>query len=318
MTAYADLQTALATINTVVQKATVDLFSNPQAGVFLRFTEKMTSGSDLNQLVQPGAGPKMRQWTGAKQFKTFRAYAQTHQTVPFEASMRLTRREVQYDKSGMVGKKISNFLSDQIDAYDRISFAQLIATPTGLDGVALFSASHPWATEAGGTQGNTGTTAMSLAAVTATRNAGMALTYENGEYMGINYDTIMCGPALTQRAREIAEANDRVLKIDASGAEATASVVTSSTMQNMWQGAFTVVENPRLVGTYANYWYMIDSTFAGGQRPLILIESDSMHVTAMDQPTSDNAFFREEYLCSVTADLIVAPFAWMSIYRHVV
>jgi len=316
MTVYADLQTALATINTTVQKASADLFQNPQEGVYKAYCEPITSGSSLNQIVQPGANAKLRQWTGAKQFKSFRAYAQTHETVPYEASMKLTRKEVQYDKSGIVQRRISSFLSSQADAYDRLASAALIANGTGLDGVSLFSSSHPWATAAGGTQANTGTNSLSLSNLEACRTAGAALTFENGEYMGVDYDTVICGPTIIRLARDICEAKDRIVATNAQGAEATSFVVDTSAMQNTWQGVFRVVEDKRLVGSYAYYWYMLDSKFSGGEKPLVLIESDPLHVTAKDKPTDDNAFHSDEYLWSVTGDLVIAPFCWMSIYGN--
>lgn len=316
MTVYADLQTALATVNTVVTKATTDLFTNPRAGNFLAYTEKSTSSSNLNQVVQPGAGPKLRKWEGAKQFKTFRAYAQTQTCVPYEASLTLKRAEIQYDKSGIVNRKISGFLSDQVDALDRISFAALIANATGLDGVALLSASHPYADSKGSNQSNLSTNSLSLANFRTARNAGMALTYENDEYMHVNYDTLICGPALIQKAREIAEAKDRVVATNINGSEATSNVMDTTTMQNVWQGAFKVIEEPRLVGTYAYYWYLIDSRYANGAKPLILIESSPMQVVALDKLTDEPRFAKDEYQWSVEADLVVAPWAWMSIYGN--
>lgn len=318
MTAYADLSTALATANTVVQAVGTKIFDIVGEGNYRLYTDVFKDAGLYNELQMLGPSPKLRRWNGSKVRKSFRAYKSTTQVVPFEATIELKRKELLYDSQSLLAAKISAFLQSQSDAFNSISFAKLVANATGLDAVALFSASHPYATSAGAVQSNYSTNSLSLANWKTARNAGMALTGENDALLGINYDTLLCGPANTQKAREICDAKDRVVATSSSGAETTSAAVDTTAIQNVWQGSMRVVEDPNLIGNYAYYWFLLDTSKGDLNRPIALFESAKapLHIVAMDQETSPDRFENDVYVWSVEGDLEVAVNQWATIYGN--
>lgn len=114
----------------------------------------------------------------------------------------------------------------------------------GADGVVLCSASHPRSDDDATTFSNTGTTALSKAAVSSTRVSMMAYTDDRGDKMDVMPDTILIPPDLEDTAREI-----------------TGSVLDPTSANNAVNpqaGRFRTIVWHYL--TDANNWWMLDSS----------------------------------------------------------
>jgi phage major head subunit gpT-like protein len=316
MPVNADINTALATINTAVIRATDEFFNGTIAGNFQLYTAQKT-GSKLSMVGALGPSPRLRKWQGAKVIKRPRAYTKTFETVNLEATMGFRKDEVTQDVTGLVAARISGFLESMALELNRISFEALIANGTGLDGVALFVATHPWATEAGGTQGNLSANALTLANYVTARTAGMSLTDESGRSLNVVYDTIVVGPKNVQKAREMFNAANRLAFTTAAGAEATSSVINSGTLPNVWDGELKVVEEPQLIGTYDDYWYLLDTKRGGDNKPIWLMESDPLHVVALDRETDTQRFWNNDYVWSVEGSLVADSYNWTAAYANI-
>jgi len=117
----------------------------------------------------------------------------------------------------------------------------------GPDSVSLCSASHPFSPSDATVQSNAGSTAMTAVAIEATRRIGQtAILNDRGELLDVNYDMILCPPALEETAYEV---------INSSG-----KVDTANNNRNFHQGRYDLVVWPRL--TSATNWFMIDSVLA--------------------------------------------------------
>jgi len=91
----------------------------------------------------------------------------------------------------------------------------------------------------------------------------------------------------------------------------------TTTNANVWQGTMKVVEEPRLIGsTYQYYWFLVDSKFKGGAKPIIQIETEPLHLVAQDQETSYGRFTSNVYDFSVEGYYKFIPFCWQSIYAQ--
>ena len=320
MGVYADWKTVPSFVNTLLLKGLGDMFSNPQKGVFESFTEMRKSGSNLNNLTLAGGTQGMRRWRGSKVFNQIKAFSLNVETGNWESSLIIDKDTLRYDQTGEVARRVASFLADQIDFYDTASLAALVsvsgAGATCIDGTALFNASHPWATAAGGTQSNLGTTAYSMAQQDAICIIMGDYTHED-KRLNVNPDTIMCGRKILRKVLEANESPVRVIPLNASGVEAYSSAIMSSVIPNVYPGGkLTVVFNPRLTGTYDDYYYIYDSKFAGG-KPILGIEAEAPHLVALDKEDGYYRFMNNQYIWSVEANVDFFPYNPLCCYATV-
>ena len=124
------------------------------------------------------------------------------------------------------------------NAFDATNYA-------GVDGQSLCDGAHPASpSDTGTTQNNSGTSALSKAAVAATRVEMMAYTDDAGNKMGVVPDTLLVPPALEDTALEIVNSMK-----DPDSANNTF---------NPQAGRFRVI--PWHFLSDASNWFMIDST----------------------------------------------------------
>jgi phage major head subunit gpT-like protein len=307
MSDYADFKTAPTYVNTILQKGLQDIFSNPQKGVFETYTYMSKSGSNQNALTAVGGTPGMRKWLGSKVFNQLREFVLNTTTDNFEDTLDIPKDTLKYDQTGDVMRRVDGFLGDQLDFYATEAVKIMVTNPTGMDGVALFSASHPYADQAGNVQSNYGTTALSMAQLDAIRIIMNAYTYE-GKLLNVTPDTLVVGPKLLRLALDICESPLRVVGIDASGLIDSGTRIAAAAIQQVYPGGkMTVVEDRRLVGTYDDYYFVLDSKFKGG-KPVIGIVADPPHLVPQNKETDWFRFMNNRYLWSVEANVGFFPY----------
>jgi len=282
---------------------------NAGPGIWKAFTETQTSTSTQNTIDVLAAIPGMRKWKGAKQFHRVKAMALNTTTDDYEDSLIVPKNDFRNDKTGNINKLINGFVAKNGAFYDTFAIEALLAAASSycVDGVYLASASHPYATRAGATQSNYGTTALSLAQLDAIRILMRAYKLE-GELMGVEPDTLIVGPKLERLALEIT-GGDRPLAVDNSGAESGTriGVTTVSTPTKLYRGgSMNVVVTPRFNGTYDDYFVVLDSQFPGG-KPIIAVIVDDPHLVALDKETDLPRFMNNEYMWSVEANVGFFP-----------
>jgi len=306
--------------NIAFQERFQDLYGATAPGSYQTFAEVVPTDAKVTQVDAFGAfGATWREWVGPKVFMTTRLYTQQVTLKRWEKSFYLDRMDYQYDRTGKVGRKINQFLSGA-SFYDKIATDVLVANGTGYDGVALYSSSHPHGAS-GATQSNVTTSAFSENAVEAAMIAMQSYQDEAGEPLGggIVADTIMVGPKNMIAALEFAGVDRKVwVKSDGTfgheGATST-SIVGGFAMNNIWQGKFTVVVNPRLVGAYDDYWYLFSSST--GAKAVIIYEGRAPVAIAKTQMEDDLRFFQDKMAWSMEADAVGASGAWMTTYAGI-
>lgn len=312
MTMYADWKTQPSYVNSVLLKGLGDIYNNPQKGVFEIYTDMIKSGSNQNVLTAVGGLPGMRKWKGSKVFNEMRAFAQNTETDNYETSLIVPKDVLQFDQTGNVNKRIDGLLAAQLDFYATESVKIMVTNPTGIDGVALFSASHPYATAAGGVQSNYGTTALSLAQLDAILIAMKGFTYES-KLLNVQPDTLVVGPKLRRSACDLCESPTRTVAVANDGVESGTRVGVTA-IQNVYTGGrLTVVEDIRLAGTYDDYYFVLDSKYAGG-KPVVGIEAIAPHLVPQNNETDWFRFINNKYLWSVEANVGFFPYNWVSCY----
>lgn len=291
-------------------------FGGAEPGVWDRFTEVIPTDSEANTFDFITAFPQVQEWVGPKVYEVMRAYAWTISLKTYAKNLSQNFRKVRYDRNGMLGRAIKRFLTTT-SIYDKVVTDVLLANPTGYDGVALFSGAHPHG-PGGTTQSNTSASPLTYAQHKAIRIAGSSLRDEVGESLMVSYDTIMVGPALIDLAMEITGSKTRVMPVDASGAEAGASVVATGQVDNYLSndlytgGEMTVVKNPRFVGANANKYMYMDSK--KGATPVLLLEGRKPEAIEQTKMESEPRFNNNEMRWSVETDIAAGAGLWQVAY----
>lgn len=296
-----------------------EIFGKSLPGVFSRYTDVMPTDSKTVEHDVIEAFPVVREWTGAKQFGDAQAASQTITLKTYERSFKIKRLDLLTDRTGATAKRMQSFLNDTASIYDKLAHEALIANATGYDGAALLSASHPRGPS--GNQSNTSATALSHAQFEAAMVAGAGLRDVNGEPLGISYSLLRVGPKLAALAREITGSNERIISVANDGLEAGTRVAAAAGpnargLQVFSGGSVDVVVDPRLVGTYDDYYYLVDTS--RGVMPIVGYEFRAPEAIAQDQMTAEGRFLSDEFRYSVECDVAFAPGAWQVIYGGIV
>jgi phage major head subunit gpT-like protein len=313
-----DLQNALGAANTQYLVG-ADVFRNDLPGDYAKFCDVIPNDTFTLNFDWIGPSPLLREWVGPRIRKFLRAYDHNMTFKKWEATLPIARTLMAYEKNKQVAKRIDNFLADNLYAYDKrwieIMVSASGAGPTCYDGQRVFATSHPHGA-AGATQSNWGTAALTHANYTAARLAMANLRMENGENYGIAPTHMVCGRKNEEKAKEILEAKDRVVKIDGSGDEATSFVSSAATRSNVWAGELELIIHPRLIGTYDDYWYLFDTSKAGVY-PFTLQENRKPEPVLWDEMESPSRVEGDEFQYMLEGDFEVGAGMWQVAYANI-
>lgn len=304
----------LYNVNTAFRAWASEVYSSGQAGLYSNYTQTIESGGEARiQLHFLTNAPVMRKWLGARQYKALRHYSQTIAYDDYEATLALPTSLVNMDQAGVIKSLMPQFL-EQLDAIDSAVAtaydANSGAGPTGFDGAALFSASHPHSSSGGNQSNLAAATNLSHANLAAAEADGMLLTQENGRPCKVTYTTMRVGPELKRRAMELLSAQ-RTVAINAAAAEATATVVAITTRNNTFEGDMRLIVDDR-VTTY--YWDLIDDT-KGGVRPMVVFMVEPPQVVERTSADDPHVFEHKEYIYGVQGRWGVGAGHWYTCYR---
>ena len=305
-----DLQ-ILETASTMFHTRGQEVFEERRPGFFEIFTAVIPTSVKTNEVDLLGAMPVVRQWKGEKEMASMRAYQHSATLVPYEASFRLDFMDLRYDGTGLLGRRVNAFFSSRGSGgmfYDKLATDKLLENPVGYDGVAIFSASHPHGPD-GSTQSNVTASAFSAANHAAIMEAGQTRRFENGEPMHIAFDTLMVGPSNEDEAKQVTQSDERIVTVDATGAEATSSVVAAATIPNVYGGGdVTLIVNPRLTGAHAAKYFYFDS--AGGVKPIVCYEGRTPEPHDQTEMDGEGRFMKNELRFSLEADQAYTAGMW--------
>lgn len=327
MTTNLSLEQGLAASNVNYELAFENVFTNQTIpGAYTIYTD-VTEGvtSEVTNLEVVANYPQMRQFEGARREMLFRTYEQSLKLLTYEVTLPIERKSLQYrDRLGAIAKTLSNWLMSHRVAFDRTAHLSYLsaagAGPNGYDGAALFSASHPHSAS-GGNQSNIGSGASLNASTLETAVTAMSsLNLENGEPAGFNPNILLVGPALARRGKALVGSDTRIITIDASGKlDAVSSAVAAAAGPNMFNGEMTLVVDNRRIGTVAGtnvsyFWDLIDNTRPGA-RPMKKLVGMPPTPTILNDPNSDNMFWRDKVVYGLLGDWVDACGDWHCCYR---
>ena len=143
--------------------------------------------------------------------------------------------------------QLSHSVADTREDIGAAIFNGAFVGTDGPDSLPLCSASHPYSPDDATTQSNAGSTAMSAAAIEATRRIGRSSIYnDRGRLFAVNYDLILCTIAKEETAWEVINSKG---KVD-----------TANNNRNFHEGRYKLAVWDKLTDT--DSWFMIDSSLA--------------------------------------------------------
>ena len=305
-----DNASVLDALQTTYETTYEGIFGADQAPQTLSsfFAEVIDVNSLRIELDMFGAFPAFRKWIGARVFETIRAYQQIVTLETYESTFRVERKQVQYDKAGLLARGIAQWLQASSYIYDQIAVDTILANPVGYDGVALISASHPHG-PAGANQSNLTTDALGHESYRAMKAQLAKLQTERSQPFYRSYDVLLVGPDQERIALEVTGAQRPVNVTNAGALDGTANVVGLTAIPNVYQGTATVVVHPRLRGLQ---WFMVSRSM--GVAPIVIFQGEA---PVRQQVTLDDdgvpVFVNDEYWYGLRADLVGAAGAWQNI-----
>ena len=313
MTTGFDYPAFFATANTVVKSSFEDIFGggyeSPSFPVFAEVVPGLNAQTLENNIVGPVA--LLREWTGMKQMKEVRGYKNSASTKAYEATMAFRRRDLIGAGGDLVMKRLEGLPLANRGGMERLASAFLATNPTGYDGVALYSASHPHADAAGNVQSNKTTLDLSYSGLEQAQYTASLLTLENGDPADITIDTIEVSPKLLNRALDLAEAESRTQSVSQDGVADSGWRVAAAPIHNVFKGRYTVIENKRLTGFS---WRTYDSSKAA--KPVIVGVNRDFELIKNWDMESYARFMNDQLLTSVEGDLILLAGDWHVTQLH--
>lgn len=260
-----DIITAASTLYDAIF---LEVFDNPQnayAQNHLTFASTMPVQSKTTEAINHEALHDWEEWIGQKKREVPRISNKSVTLKSYYKAMSIKRLDLQLDRLNIVEGIIRTFLGEDVLAvYDKYATEKLVsasgAGPTCYDGTALFNASHPRGSAAGGTWSNLTTSALSYSTLDTALIAMQSWTDDQGRPKGVFPDTLMVGPKLRKTAMDVTGADELIPVSNAGALRASSSVVAVGTLPNTYGGGMLrVVVNPRLIGTQDDYWYLFNS-----------------------------------------------------------
>lgn len=269
----------------------------------------------------PLARPLPRAWNGsAKQFKNGRTAYYSGDLQTYEVSTAINRIDLNYDPSGVVNAWVDGFrrIIEYADDYLLLTLFNANAA-LGLDGVALGSASHVYATNTN----NLSTSAFSRSVFKSARASLYAFADEYGTpfNLGTWGMKVVAGTTIEMTVREVLLSELRAQAVDSSGAfDTTSSVVGAAAVPNQYQRLgvtpiFTQWLNSGLIGS-GNQW-MIIADLPGDARPFVIGEGRQWEPQMQIDMGSEARFMLDEFRFSGEADKVYLPGFWPSIVLSV-
>lgn len=245
--------------------------------------------------------PGMREWLGQRVKNNLSGAQYRLKNRKWENTIEVSREDIEDDRIGLYAP-IAEQLGVEARVHLDVFMAQVVeagTTTTCWDGQFFFDTDHPQdADNPGGTTytnyyataGTEGNHALSESTLGKLWQKGAEFKKENGEPIGITFDTIMVPPALSITARRILNSTFVASANPAGGG--SAGVVQSNTLH----GLVDVIDNPYLTSTTA--WYLMVT-----KRPLkpfiLQMHTRADKLTRRDRDEDDNVFNEDVYAYGV-------------------
>jgi phage major head subunit gpT-like protein len=280
-------------INRVASDAVNAVWDLTPNQVWGMITEVIPTDAETVDVAGTAEGPQAEELLGSKSFKGIKAYAQAITIKTYHASISVRRKTVDYDKTGTVGKRITQWAaSAAAQMYDQLGYAALTANGNGFDATALLANTH-----GDDSEDNLETAGPSLSLLTSMTSKFRQWTKASGEPYGLEPNLWVVGPADERTAREVTGA-DTIHSVATAGA-LDAAGIAAVTVPNVFKGMVDVVVWNRIG---SNNYHFLCATQYPGIRPLFLAEGQRPVFTSRVKSDDSNVYYNDQYEYSVQGD----------------
>ena len=207
---------------------------------------KYTSTTASNHYAFMEALGGWSQWNGARQFKDVASQQFEVKNKDYEMSIKMPKNQIEDDQIGMYVDIVPAMVRGWFKKQQSLIMDVLTTNPLAYDGTALFNAARTYGSN---TIDNIDTAALAAAAFATARQTMMSYKDHAGEPLAVMPDTLIVGPSLEKTAFDIVK---NYFGIDATSTIQIENFYATTGMR--------VVVSPYLVGDYANYWYLADTS----------------------------------------------------------
>jgi len=187
------------------------------------------------------------EWHGARQFKDIASDDYKVINRDFESSIKMPRNQIDDDEAGMYMDIVPSMSAGWFKKQQALIFAVLTTNPLAYDGKALFATDRAYGDS---TINNLTTDALTADTFNAAYVAIQSYTDHQGEPLATKPDTLVVGPSMAKTASDI------LGNLYIGDGETSATQI-----QNYYNTlGVKLVVSPYLIGDYANYWYLADTT----------------------------------------------------------
>ena len=226
----------------------------------------------------------MREWIGPRQVKNLKSQSLRVVERAFEDTVKIRVRDIETDNWKQYASLIAQMGQAGKQLWDRLAVEAITANENWIDGVPFFSADHLYGTNS---ICNTSAEALTKESFEAAYETMTSYQAHNDQTLAVIPDTLMVGPKLRAAAWDIIK-NTKVV----SGPD-------GAVIDNRNFDLVEIIVNPRLTGSYADDWYLLQNK--GIIKPVILQKSKECELTAMDRPENESVFERDEIIYGTKA-----------------
>jgi phage major head subunit gpT-like protein len=224
----------------------------------------------------------IKKWVGPRQLGTLLAKNLAVTNENYEATIGIPANAIEDDQVGIYGE-IAEGKGRQCRAlWIQLAIAALVGNGKWLDGSDFFLTTRKFNKS---TINNKTTGALSAANYATAYTAMMSYQAHDGEPLEIVPDLLVVGPSNMETAKKIVDIPAELT----SGATGESTYVNWTSAPNPWYKTAELIVHPRLVGDYANYWFLMSTT--GVVKPILVQKRKEGALVALDKPTDANVFF---------------------------
>jgi phage major head subunit gpT-like protein len=221
----------------------------------------------------------MRPWIGDRVLANIESGKLTIANGDYEKTVTVPRNDIEDDQYGIYVPLIGAMGTSAGSLWMKLGIDALAANGNWADDKPFFASDRKY-----GAQDivNTGTDALNATTFKAAKQKMESFVLHGGEPGEVVVTHLVVGPALRDTAWDIVK-NEWV----------SAGTGKGGAVKNPNAGATELRVSRRLVGTRANYWFLIGQQ--GGMKPVYVQKRKEPILTRMDRDTDNNVFMRNEY-----------------------
>ena len=244
-------------------------------------------------LMYVGQLPRMQEWLGERQSKTFSIYEHKVKNKDWELTVDISRNDIEDDYLGKYSDMFADMGRSAALLWDDIVASTLLAAETTAtyDGQFFFDPNHPQdpANSTSPLQSN-----LFLGRPLTDDNYSyvrakmMSLKGPDGKPLRVRPSALVVSPDLEVTARRIVQSTTTAVVFGANTAAAE--------VDNVNRGTAEVIVYPELTGTD---WYLMDLNYT--IRPFVVWNRKAPRFVRMDQETQESVFWRKIFHWGVDA-----------------